>query len=159
MSYKNISYNLTDEQVNAIKAAIDTIYENLPFLVLSLSKQEQKHLNHRGNDRNTELVQDALYAVENHPEIMPGSFSIPEFVGDDSLYEKVHGVHMQLVSLLDGIILTEKVLGSEIMQAVKRIYDCVKKEKDTNAAIKPLYNKMSKRYARTAKASKAKSES
>jgi hypothetical protein len=159
MSYKNISYNLTNEQVAAVKASIDAIYENLPFLVSSLSKQEQKHLNHRGNDRNTELVADALHVVANHPEIMPGSFNIPEFQSDDNLYEKLHGLHMQLISLLDEITLTKKILGSEIMEAVKRVYDCVKKEQHTNAALKAMYIKMSARYKKSARKTNGQSES
>ncbi|MEQ8757893.1 MAG: hypothetical protein RID09_30855 [Coleofasciculus sp. G1-WW12-02] len=80
MPYQNISATLSDEDKEAIKAAIKTIEEKLSFLV-NLSVEERRKLFKMG-DKSLGFVQNSLNIAQSNPDILPNSFDFNEFVQD-----------------------------------------------------------------------------
>lgn len=74
MSYQPITATVAPADVAAIKAAIATIQQKLPFLI-SLTDQERKSLPKTGPN-SLSFVEHAQTAADNNPTILPGSFAV-----------------------------------------------------------------------------------
>nr|VFJ60003.1 MAG: hypothetical protein BECKFW1821B_GA0114236_105310 [Candidatus Kentron sp. FW] len=75
MPYQNIDATLSPADIKAIKAAVDTIEQKLPFLV-NLTPKERKALFKAGPD-SVSFLQNALDAARDHPNIPPHLPSTP----------------------------------------------------------------------------------
>ena len=83
MAYQNITGSLSPEDMQQIKAALQTIQKKLPFLI-TLSTEERRRLFKMG-DKSLAFVNNSITAAQSNPDILPASFDIQEFVRDYQL--------------------------------------------------------------------------
>lgn len=69
MPYQNISAEASDADLQAVKTALETVRQKLPFLV-TLTPAERRHLFKMG-DKSLAFVQNSLQAARNNPGILP----------------------------------------------------------------------------------------
>ncbi|VFN05269.1 MAG: hypothetical protein BECKG1743E_GA0114224_108413 [Candidatus Kentron sp. G] len=124
MPYQNIDASLSPEDIQAIKDAVDTIIQKLPFLV-NLTPKERKSLFKAGPD-GVSFLQNALNAAQDHPTIFPASFRATEFKRDVDLFTTLTDIGIIVASLASEIDDTRIAVGSEAMQEASQIYTYVK---------------------------------
>jgi hypothetical protein len=88
---------LPPEQRDKAKAALATLAETLPFLI-DLSAEDRASLPKFG-EKNRSFVVKALGLAEDHPEILPASFSLKEFRADVKLVESLYPLRNAVESL------------------------------------------------------------
>ena len=71
---------LTDEQREKAKAGLALLNEAMPFLVDLTAKQRSEMA--KFGEKNRSFVVKALAIAEEHPDMLPGSFSLEEFRDD-----------------------------------------------------------------------------
>nr|VFK16488.1 MAG: hypothetical protein BECKLPF1236A_GA0070988_101485 [Candidatus Kentron sp. LPFa]VFK25397.1 MAG: hypothetical protein BECKLPF1236C_GA0070990_100218 [Candidatus Kentron sp. LPFa] len=72
------------------------------------------------------FIQNALNAAQDHPNILPASFSIPEFKRDVELFTALTEIDTIVASVASQIDDTRLAVGGEAMQEAIRVYDYVK---------------------------------
>ncbi len=68
MAYQNITASLSPEDIQEIKAALQTIQKNLPFLI-TLSTEERRRLVKMG-DKSLAFVSNSVTAAQSNPSIL-----------------------------------------------------------------------------------------
>ena len=145
MPYSNISAALSTPDVDAIKAAITTINQKLPFLV-NLSSDERKSLYKLGS-KSVDFVNDASLAAKNYPTIFPASFNIVEFQKDADLVKALSEVKLLLDSLCERVNDTLTAVGSEAMGESLDVYAYVQRASDANTpGLKTVADKLKERF-------------
>jgi uncharacterized phage infection (PIP) family protein YhgE len=153
MPYQNISAQVSDADVAAIKAAVATIQQKLPFLV-SLTPDERKSLPKAGPN-SLSFVENALQAAKNNPNILPGSFNATEFESDVDLFAVLTDVNTSIAQLASQIDDTRVAVGSEAMNEARQVYDYVKAAVKTTPGLKPVADQLAERFQRTSAAKPA----
>lgn len=143
MSDNRISAELTAADLEAIRTALNTIKDKLPFLV-DLTPEESKALSRMG-DKSRAFVSKALEVAETNPEILPRYFDVSEMRQDLALYEKLYPVAMQLAQLSELVNDTIALAGSEAHDGARLVYKFAKAS-DAGAGLEPLVADMGKRY-------------
>ncbi len=144
MSYQNISYDLPTADLDAVKAAIATIQQKLPFLV-TLDGQERKALFKLG-PKSADFVQDAGAAAGSFPTILPSSFDAAEFNRDTTLFKSLSEVKLLLDSLCEKVDHTYFAVGSEAMTASLEVYAYVQTASDRTPGLKTVAEKLKDRF-------------
>jgi hypothetical protein len=124
MSYQNINAALSDAELQAIKQAIATIQQNLPFLI-TLSADERKRLYKMG-DKRLAFVQNSLNAAQSNRNILPASFDLDGFANDYRLTSSLSELLMLLRQLTEQVDDTLMAVSSESMSSSLTVYDYVK---------------------------------
>lgn len=106
-----LSVVLTQAQVDAVKAAINTINTNLPML-LGLTLEERKTLP-KVDVNNKIFVEDAINAMETNPSFLPAYFSVAELKKDLTLYQQLDPLLLEINKLAEKIDDTQMLAGSE----------------------------------------------
>ncbi|MEQ9553984.1 MAG: hypothetical protein RIM23_30735 [Coleofasciculus sp. G3-WIS-01] len=150
MPYQNISATLSDEDKEAIKAAIQTIEEKLSFLV-NLSVEERRKLFKMG-DKSLGFVQNSLNIAQSNPDILPNSFDFNEFVQDYKLALALQEIFLELRQLEEKIDDTLLAVGSEAMASSLEVYEYVKTAAKRTPGLKAAAEELGERF----KAMKAK---
>jgi deoxyribodipyrimidine photolyase len=154
MSYQNISAQLSDTDLQEIKAALATIETKLPFLV-HLSVEERRKLFKMGN-KSLAFVNNSLTAAQSNPDILPASFDMDEFVRDYQLATTLTEVHIRLQQLAEKVDDTLMAVSSEAMTSSLTVYDYVKTAAKKTPGLKAIAEQLSDRFkASRAKAPKA----
>jgi DNA-binding ferritin-like protein len=148
-----IHATLTAEQMTTIHSAIETLREQLPFLV-DLSSEEIRRLAKAG-DFSKGFLQKALLIAEQTPEILPRNFAIEEFRADMALAENLEEIALALKPLLERINNTVIVARSDAYGHALITYDRSKKSVDQG--LTGVTRDLGQRFAR--KASTKKQES
>lgn len=144
MPYQNISADLNDADLKAVKDDLADIRAKLPFLIL-MTPGERKAAVKMGQ-RSVAFVNDALAAAEAHPNMQPGTFDLVEFRRDVQLANRlgtVLSLAEELVSALDD---TTKAVGSEAMLKALMVYRLAKEAARTEAGMKPVAAQLSVRF-------------
>ena len=144
MGYQNISVNLVQADLDAVKTAIATINSKLPFLV-TLDKSEKQSLVKLGS-RSADFVADCSSAVATFPAILPASFDKNEYNKDTSLFKALSEIKLQLDSLCEKVNDTYTAVGSESMQASLEVYAYVQTAKDRTPGLKNVADKLKERF-------------
>nr|VFJ77562.1 MAG: hypothetical protein BECKFW1821C_GA0114237_11298 [Candidatus Kentron sp. FW] len=152
MPYQNIDAALSPADIKAIKNAVETILQKLPFLV-SLTAQERKSLFKAGPD-SISFLQNAMNAAEDHPGILPASFSIPAFKNDVELFTALTDVNTVIASLASEVDDTRLAVGSEAMQEASQVYTYVKAAAKTTPGLKPVAEQLGERFKQAKKKKK-----
>jgi hypothetical protein len=147
MPYQNISATVSAEDIAAIKAAIQTIQQKLPFLV-NLTEDERRSLPKAGTN-SLSFVRDALTAAQNNPSILPASFKVGEFDSDVSLFAVLTDVNISLNQLTSQVDDTRMAVGSETMRGGRKVYDYVKAAVKETPGLKPVADQLGERFKRT----------
>ncbi|NJK59693.1 MAG: hypothetical protein HC918_04785 [Oscillatoriales cyanobacterium SM2_1_8] len=138
-----LSAELTAADLAAIRAALATIQEKLPFLI-DLTPEESKTLARMG-DKSRAFVAKALEVAESNPEILPGFFEVSEMRQDLTLYEALYPVAMQLAQLSELVNDTIALAGSEALTSARLVYKFAKAS-NVGAGLEPLIADMGKRF-------------
>jgi hypothetical protein len=115
---------LSDQDMQDIKQAIDLIQSKMPFLI-TLSADERKRLYKMG-DKRLSFVKNSLSAAQSNPNILPASFDVNEFSNDYQLAMQLSELQMRLQQLHEQVDDTVLAVGSEAMTNSLTVYDYVK---------------------------------
>ena len=124
MSYQDLNVTLSDADRQAIKQAIATIQQKLPFLI-TLSADERKRLYKLG-DKRLAFVQNSLNVAQSNRNILPASFDLDGFSNDYQLSADLTELLMLLNQLTEQVDDTLMAVSSEAMSSSLTVYDYVK---------------------------------
>ena len=124
MSYQDLNVTLSDADRQAIKQAIATIQQKLPFLI-TLSADERKRLYKMG-DKRLAFVQNSLNVAQSNRNILPASFDLDGFSNDYQLSADLTELLMLLNQLTEQVDDTLMAVSSEAMGSSLTVYDYVK---------------------------------
>ena len=144
MPYSNISATLPQEDVDAIKAALVTINNKLPFLI-SLSNDERRSLVKMG-PKSINFVQDSLRVAQNNVGIVPQSFDVDEFSKDVSLVVPLTEITMLVNQLGEKLNDTQLAVGGEAMRGALAIYDYTKTASKHQPGLKLIVEALGQRF-------------
>lgn len=83
MAYQNIAASLSPQDIQEIKAALQTVQKKMPFLI-TLSTEERRKLVKMG-DKSLAFVNNSITAAQSNREILPATFDVEELVQDYQL--------------------------------------------------------------------------
>lgn len=144
MSYQNVSATLSAEDLQAIKAALQTVQQKLPFLI-TLSAEERRKLYKMG-DKSLAFVNNSLTAAQSNGDILPASFDLAEFVRDYQLATSLTEILLGLQQLTEQVDDTLMAVGSEAMNSSLTVYDYVKTAAKTKPGLKTLAEHLGERF-------------
>ena len=144
MPYENISATVSDATIQAIKDAVTTIQQKLPFLI-SLTADERKGIFKTGPN-SLSFVQNALQAAENNPDIFPKSFDADEFSSDVDLFAALTDINTVVAQLASEIDDTRLAVGGEAMQEATEVYNYVKAAVKKSPGLKPVADQLGARF-------------
>jgi hypothetical protein len=148
MPYQPISATVSAASVQAIKDAVATIEQKLPFLI-SLSEAERKKLFKTGPNRLS-FVQNALTAAQDNPTILPASFDADEFELDVDLFTVMTEINTLIAQLASEIDDTRMAVGSEAISEASNVYSYVKTAVKTTPGLKPLADQLGQQFQQAA---------
>lgn len=144
MAYHNISAVLSQADVDAIKAAADTITSKIPFAVV-LEDDERQTLVKLG--RSLDFVEEANRATKNFPTIVPPSLNVGEYDKDTNLFRALSNVKIIIDALAVKIRDTHMAVGSEAMITSLEVYGLVASQKSRVPGLQAVWEKMRERFA------------
>lgn len=144
MAYSNISYALTNENLQQVRAAIAQINTLLPFLV-TINPDEKRALVKLGA-KSADFVHDASSAASSFPAILPPTFDVLEYRRDTNLFDALSEIKMLIDSLHEKVDNTHAAVGSETMQASVEVYAYVQTAKDRVPGLKSVADKLRERF-------------
>lgn len=144
MAYQNITASLSPEDMQQIKAALQTIQKKLPFLI-TLSTEERRRLFKMG-DKSLAFVNNSLTAAQSNPDILPASFDLEEFVRDYQLAAILTELLIALRQLSEQVDDTLLAVGSEAMSSSLTVYDYVKTAAKKTPGLKSLAEQLGDRF-------------
>ena len=119
-----VSGTLLPSDRDDILHKVSEIRSRLGFLV-HLTPEEVKSLFKAANGYQP-LLEKAYSVVENHSEILPGTFDKEEFRRDVELLHALKPVQEQVAQLSDALNDTMVALSSDVMTASLEIYSSMK---------------------------------
>jgi hypothetical protein len=144
MAYQNITGSLSPEDMQQIKAALQTIQKKLPFLI-TLSTEERRKLFKMG-DKSLAFVNNSITAAQSNPDILPASFDLQEFVRDYQLAATLTELLIALRQLSEQVDDTLLAVGSEAMSSSLTVYDYVKTAAKKTPGLKRLAEQLGDRF-------------
>ena len=144
MAYQNITGSLSPEDMQQIKAALQTIQKKLPFLI-TLSTEERRRLFKMG-DKSLAFVNNSITAAQSNADILPASFDIQEFVRDYQLAATLTELLIALRQLSEQVDDTLLAVGSEAMSSSLTVYDYVKTAAKKTPGLKSLAEQLGDRF-------------
>jgi hypothetical protein len=154
MPYQDINVVLSDADLQAIRQAVTTIQQKLPFLI-TLSTTERKRLFKMG-DKRLAFVQTSLNAAQSNRNILPASFDLDAFSNDYKLATALMEVEMLLNQLSEQVDDTLLAVGSGAMTSSLTVYDYVKTAAKKTPGLKGIAEQLGTLFramkSRTAKA-------
>ncbi|ARV57889.1 hypothetical protein BZZ01_03890 [Nostocales cyanobacterium HT-58-2] len=144
MAYQNIAASLSPEDIQQIKAALQTIQKKLPFLI-TLSTEERRKLFKMG-DKSLAFVNNSLTAAQSNPDILPASFNLQEFVRDYQLAATLTELLISLHQLSEQVDDTLLAVGSEAMSSSLTVYEYVKTAAKKTPGLKSLAEQLGERF-------------
>ena len=149
MQQNLVSSEITDEQLTAVNTALETIKNNLPFLI-SLSPHDRQSLVKVGNSFKP-FVDKISEVLNQNPDIVPGIFDSDEFQKDLTLAVKLTPIHENLKSLMESVEDTLIAVKSDSLQASLDIYASVQAAKDKKPGMDVIYADLKKFFPRKRK--------
>jgi hypothetical protein len=144
MPYQNISFELPASELAAIKAAITTINQKLPFLI-ALDPDEVRGLVKLG-PKSADFVADASSAVVNFPDVFPASFDKVEFAKDTALFKSMTEIKLLLDSLVEKVDNTYHAIGSESMVTSLHAYSLIQNAAGRTPGLQSVADKLKDRF-------------
>lgn len=141
---QNISASISDEKMNIVKKAIQTITNELPFLI-ALGVEDKKSLVKLGS-KSVDFVRDCNNVAGNYPQILPSGFNSPELAKDSLLFEQLSELKMLMDTLSEKLHDTTIVVGNEAMKASLTVYDYVKTAAKSQAGLKTVAEQLKQRF-------------
>lgn len=152
MSENRVSASISEESRTAIKAAIQTIKENLPFLK-DLTPEDRRTMLKLG-DRSVAFVRGALGVATENPDFLPRSFDIDEMRKDVELYQDLNDISRPLTQLLELVEDTKMDVGSEAYSAALVVYRYAQNSPQ-GAGLDDVVDDLGRRFARRSRQAEA----
>jgi len=144
MPYQNIQATLSEADLQAIKAALTTIQQKMPFLVM-LTIEERRRLYKMG-DKSLAFVTNSLKAAQNNPQILPASFELSAYAQDCDLAGALTEILQQLHQLEEQVDDTLMAVGAEAMATSLSVYDYAKAAAKTQPGLKSVTEQLGERF-------------
>ena len=152
MPENRISASISEESRTAIKAAIQTIKDNMPFLK-DLTIEERKSRLKLG-DRSIAFVQGTLGVATENPDFLPRSFDVDEMQRDVELYQDLNDISRSLTQLLELVEDTKMEVGSDAYSAALVVYKYAK-DSSIGAGLDEVVDDLGRRFARRSRQAEA----
>jgi hypothetical protein len=140
-----VSAVLSNEDQQAILAAVDTILGKMPFLV-DLSNNDRVTMPKLG-DKSEAFAGKAIEVATHHSEMFPMGF-VQELQKDSTLLNVLGPIRVAVAALQKKIDDTTMQIGGEIFAAARTIYS-VTKTPYGNAVFREVSSDLSQRFSRS----------
>ena len=150
MPYQNIDATLSAANIQAVRDAVNTIKQNMPFLV-TLTNDERKSLFKTGASRLS-LIVDAAAIAQNFADIFPPSFDRAGFLRDVALFQQLSELKLEIDSLASQVDDTCLAVGSESAKEALQVKNYAEAAQDRVPGLKPLVEKLGQHFERSGKA-------
>ena len=144
MSYQNIAAALSPQDIQEIKAALQTVQKKLPFLI-TLSTEERRKLVKMG-DKSLAFVNNSVTAAQSNREILPATFDVEELVQDYQLAAVLTELLISIQQLSEQVDDTLMAVGSEAMTSSLTVYDYVKTASKKTPGLKTVAEQLGERF-------------
>ena len=144
MSYQNIAAALSPQDIQEIKAALQTVQKKLPFLI-TLSTEERRKLVKMG-DKSLAFVNNSDTAAQSNREILPATFDVEELVRDYQLATALTELLISVQQLAEQVDDTLMAVGSEAMTSSLTVYDYVKTASKKTPGLKTVAEQLGERF-------------
>ncbi|OUL30389.1 hypothetical protein [Nostoc sp. 106C] len=144
MAYQNITGSISPQDIQEIKAALQTIQKKLPFLI-TLSNEERRRLLKMG-DKSLAFVNNSVTAAQSNREILPASFDVEELVRDYQLASALTEVLTSMRQITEQVDDTLLAVGSEAMTSSLTVYDYVKTAAKKTPGLKTVAEQLGERF-------------
>ena len=124
MPYANLKIGMTEVQKQAIINDINTIYNNMPYLIL-LTTKEKKQGMQLGNLAST-FLQRSLLLAKNNPNVVPSFIDMSDWGLDVQDHRSLCEIRTQLNKLQDAVNCTIIALEQEAMRVSLSFYKVAK---------------------------------
>jgi hypothetical protein len=154
MAYQNVNASISSQDMQEIKAALQTVQKKLPFLI-TLSLDERRKLFKMG-DKSLAFVNNSVAAAQSNRDILPASFDVEELVRDYQLATTLTELLTSMRQLTEQVDDTLLAVGSDAMTSSLTVYDYVKTAAKKTPGLKTIAEQLGERFkairGRTAKA-------
>jgi hypothetical protein len=140
-----VSAVLSNEDQQAVLAAIDTILGKMPFLI-DLSTTDRMSMAKLG-DKTKAFVGKAIEVATHNNEMFSAGF-VQELQKDSTLLEVIGPIRVAVDALQKKIDDTTMQIGGEIFAAARTVYS-VTKTPYGNAVLREVSNDLSQRFSRS----------
>ena len=147
MAYQNVNASISPQDMQEIKAALQTVQKKLPFLI-TLSVEERRKLFKMG-DKSLAFVNNSVAAAQSNRDILPASFGVEELVRDYQL----------ATTLTEQVDDTLLAVGSDAMASSLTVYDYVKTAAKKTPGLKTIAEQLGERFKAISKSKTAKAAS
>jgi hypothetical protein len=154
MAYQNIAASLSPQDIQEIKAALQTVQKKLPFLI-TLSTEERRKLVKMG-DKSLAFVNNSVTAAQSNREILPATFDVEELVRDYQLASALTELLISMQQLTEQVDDTLMAVGSEAMTSSLTVYDYVKTASKRTPGLKTVAEQLGERFKAIGKGKSAK---
>ena len=144
MPTNRIDASVSAADLQAIRDAIATIRQKLPFLV-SLTVDERRATFKTGSD-SLSFVTNAATAAQGNPDIFPASFDRQAFQRDFDLFGVLTALSTEIDSLAADVDDTRLATGGETMQQSIQVYDYVRSAAKTEPGLKAVAEQLAERF-------------
>ncbi|MBW4573383.1 MAG: hypothetical protein KME31_37165 [Tolypothrix carrinoi HA7290-LM1] len=154
MAYQNVNASISPQDIQEIKAALQTVQKKLPFLI-TLTTEERRKLVKMG-DKSLAFVNNSVAAAQSNRDILPASFDVEELVRDYQLTSTLTELLTSMRQLTEQVDDTLLAVGSDAMTSSLTVYDYVKTAAKKTPGLKTIAEQLGERFkairGRTAKA-------
>jgi hypothetical protein len=154
MAYQNIAATLSPQDIQEIKAALQTVQRKVPFLI-TLSTEERRKLVKMG-DKSLAFVNNSITAAQSNREILPATFDVEELVQDYQLAAALTELLISMQQLTEQVDDTLMAVGSEAMTSSLTVYDYVKTASKKTPGLKTVAEQLGERFKAIGKGKSAK---
>jgi hypothetical protein len=116
----NLSTTMTEAQIAAVKTALETIQNNMPFLH-RLPAAERNKLYPIGTETRI-FTENTIHVLVNNPDVQPEGFNAPEKQKAMALYHQLEDLRIAVNLLAKRISNTQLLVGSETYLAAVEGY-------------------------------------
>ena len=120
LNFNRMNVTATSEQVNAVKAALQAINTNLPFLT-GLTPEERSSLPSI-NVNNKVFTEDAINAGLNNASLIPSYVSVANMQSDLTLFHQFDELILLTKQTLEKLEDTQLLAGSEAYTSALALY-------------------------------------
>ncbi len=144
MAYQNVNASISPQDMQEIKAALQTIQKKLPFLI-TLSVEERRKLLKMG-DKSLAFVNNSVTAAQSNRDILPASFDVEELVRDYQLATTLTELLTSMRQLTEQVDDTLLAVGSDAMTSSLTVYDYVKTAAKKTPGLKTIAEQLGERF-------------
>jgi hypothetical protein len=153
MTQNIVSLNLTDDQLQAVDAALTELETRLAGLI-ALSVSQKRSLRKMG-EKSEAFCRQAMLLLSQNPELVPANVLAAGPVQDLAMLDRLRPRLARLTRLAERASDTDIALGSDVMVASLQVYGQLKLT-GASEGLQSLRRDLGMRFARTSKPEEAK---